>query len=157
MFVTLVLLILFVWPLMLCALFGRIIVSHMQSMEEVGHQFSRQLLDYHLFEVGQHLEGEVDILVVNSSHRQYQHYYSPLPFYPHDQYNHPYLQTYHQCNTLLIQTYHQCNLLPLQTHHQYNPLFLQTYLQFRSLFLQTHHQHNPLPLQTHHQYNPLAL
>ena len=85
MLVALVLLILFVQPLMLCALFKRIIVSHMQSMEEVGHQLSRQLLDYHLFEVDRHLEGEVDILVVNPSHRQYQHHYNPLPFYPHDQ------------------------------------------------------------------------
>ena len=36
---------------MLCALFGRIIVSHMYNMEEVGHQLNWQLLDYHLFEV----------------------------------------------------------------------------------------------------------
>ena len=157
MLVTLVLLILFVWPLMLYALFGRIIVSHMQSMEEIGHPLSRQLLDHHLFEVDRHLEGEVNIVVVSPSHRQYQHHYNPLPLYPHDQYNHPSLQTYHQCNTLLIQTYHQCNPLPLQTHHQYNFLFLQTYLHFRLLLLQTHHQPNLLPLQTHHQYNPLPL
>ena len=42
------------------------------------------LLNHHLFEVDRHLEGEVDIIVVSPSHRQYQHHYSPLPFYPHD-------------------------------------------------------------------------
>ncbi|KAL6311874.1 hypothetical protein AAG906_021617 [Vitis piasezkii] len=45
-----------------------------------GHQLSRQLLDHHLFEVGRHLEGEVDIVVVSPSHRQYQHHYSPYLF-----------------------------------------------------------------------------
>ena len=80
MLATLVLLILFVWPLMLCALFGRIIISHMQSMEEVGHQLSLQLLDYHLFKVSRHLKGEVDILVVSPSPRQYQQHYSPYLF-----------------------------------------------------------------------------
>ena len=138
MLVALVLLILFVQPLMLCALFKRIIVSHMQSMEEVGHQLSRQLLNYYLFEVNRHLEREVDILVVNPSHRQYQHHYNPYLFIL--TISHPSLQTYHQCITLLIQTYHQCNPLPLQTHHQYNPLFLQTYLQFRLLLFHIHHQ-----------------
>ena len=140
MLAALILLILSVWPLMLCALFGRIIVSYMQSMEEIGHQLSRQLLDHHLFEVGRHLEGEVDIVVVNPSHRQYQHHYSPLPFYPHDQYSHSSLQTYHQCSTLLLQTHHQPNPLPVQTHHQYNSLPLQTYLHYNLLHLQTHHQ-----------------
>ncbi|RVW57552.1 hypothetical protein CK203_093074 [Vitis vinifera] len=37
-------------------------------MEEIGHPLSRQLLDHHLFEVGQHLEEEVDLVVVNPSH-----------------------------------------------------------------------------------------
>ena len=78
----LVLLILFVWPLMLCALFRRIIVPYMQSMEEVGHQLSRQVLDYHLFEVNRHLKGEVDILVVSTSPRQCRYHHNPYLFIP---------------------------------------------------------------------------
>nr|CAN79470.1 hypothetical protein VITISV_016936 [Vitis vinifera] len=32
--------------------------AYLLSMKEVGHQLSRQLLDYHLFEVDRHIEGE---------------------------------------------------------------------------------------------------
>ena len=67
----------------MCIIRGDYRIPHV-SIEEVGHQLSRQLLGSHLFEVDQHLEVEVNILVVSPSPRQCQHHYSPLPFYPHD-------------------------------------------------------------------------
>ena len=63
----------------MCIIRGDYRIPHV-SIEEVGHQLSRQLLDCHLFEVDQHLEVEVNILVVSPSPRQCQHHYSPLIF-----------------------------------------------------------------------------
>ncbi|KAL6333874.1 hypothetical protein AAG906_039284 [Vitis piasezkii] len=45
-----------------------------------SHQLSRQLLNYHLFKVGRHIEGELDILVVSPPPCQYQHHYNPYLF-----------------------------------------------------------------------------